>query len=89
MHEAADDGTGTHHLIDTCFKYGFKSADIFLNKTLKSSVGEYLVDKDRVERADVMNTISILLILNSKLCIFLSPYSVDYCLKFIRCYIVY
>jgi hypothetical protein len=21
--EAADDGTGTHHLIDTCFKYGF------------------------------------------------------------------
>jgi hypothetical protein len=25
-----------------------------LNKTLKSSVGEYLVDKDRVERADVM-----------------------------------
>ena len=52
--EAADDGTGTHHLIDTCFKYGFKSADIFLNKTLKSSVGEYLVDKDRVERADVM-----------------------------------
>jgi hypothetical protein len=22
--EAADDGTGTHHLIDTCFKFGFK-----------------------------------------------------------------
>jgi hypothetical protein len=42
--EAADDGTGTHHLIDTCFKYGFKSADIFLNKTLKSSVGESLSD---------------------------------------------
>jgi hypothetical protein len=41
-------------LIDTCFKYGFRSADIFLNKTLRSSVGEYLVDKDRVERADVM-----------------------------------
>jgi hypothetical protein len=52
--EAADDGTGTHHLIDTCFKFGFRSADIYLNQTLRSAVGEYLVDKDRVQRADVM-----------------------------------
>jgi hypothetical protein len=42
--EAADDGTGTHHLIDTCFKFGFRSADIYLNQTLKSAVGEYLVE---------------------------------------------
>jgi hypothetical protein len=28
--EAADDGTGTHHLIDTCFNFGFRSADIYL-----------------------------------------------------------
>jgi hypothetical protein len=52
--EAADDGTGTHHLIDTCFKFGFRSADIYLNQTLRSSAGDYLVDKDRVMRADIM-----------------------------------
>jgi C4-type Zn-finger protein len=51
---AADDGTGTHHLIDTCFKFGFRSADIYLNQTLRSAVGEYKVDKDRIERADLM-----------------------------------
>jgi hypothetical protein len=41
-------------LIDTCFKFGFRSADIYLNQTLRSAVGEYKVDKDRIERADLM-----------------------------------
>jgi hypothetical protein len=55
MHlQPSDDGTGTHHLIDTCFKFGFRSADIYLNQTLRSAVGKYKVDKDRVMRADMM-----------------------------------
>lgn len=49
---AADDGTHTHHLLESCLKAGNESAMSMVGTVMKSHVGEYTVDEERAKRVD-------------------------------------
>lgn len=52
---AAIDGTHTHTLVETCLIHGKKPAD-YIGVTLCDHEGEFTVDKDRAERANMAIT---------------------------------
>ena len=54
--DAAIDGTHTHTLIETCLKHGKHNANEYLDASLVDHEGEFKIDKDRIERANMALT---------------------------------